>query len=504
MKGTHRQAVQIDPAAMSPIATVGERFQSYNVEMAEVIGATFWRPYGKETGGVGRPRQPAPPAATPSGLDPALFERRPPIDLSDVRLRKLAAALGPAHVRVSGTWANTVYFHDSPGPAPSSPPPGFNGVLTAGQWTNVIEFARAVDARLITSFATGSGTRGRDGAWTADQARRLLARTESAGGQIAAAEFMNEPTYAAMGGAPDGYDAVAFGRDIAVFHRFLKQVSPGTVFLGPGSVGEPGSFGLPTPALRSEDLLAASGPVFDAFSYHFYGTVSQRCAPMARDAATTPEAALSEDWLARTETAAAFYAGLRDRFAPGTPLWVTETADAACGGNPWASTFLDTFRYVEQLGRLARRGVQVIAHNTLASSDYGLLDEQTLTPRPNYWAALLWRRLMGTTVLEPGVSPMPDLHVYAHSLRHYPVGGGIGLVVINTDRTAPQEIGISAESQRYALSAPSLLNRIIQLNGQELKLQANGDLPDITAVSAPPGLIVVPPASITFLAVQFR
>jgi hypothetical protein len=43
----------------------------------------------------------------------AIFEARPPIDLSNARLRTLAAALGPAYVRVSGTWANTVYFADA-------------------------------------------------------------------------------------------------------------------------------------------------------------------------------------------------------------------------------------------------------------------------------------------------------------------------------------------------------------------------------------------------------
>jgi len=45
-------------------------------------------------------------------MNPNLYEYRPPIDLSNPRLRKLAAALGPAYLRVSGTWANTVYFHD--------------------------------------------------------------------------------------------------------------------------------------------------------------------------------------------------------------------------------------------------------------------------------------------------------------------------------------------------------------------------------------------------------
>ena len=87
---------------------------------------------------------------------------------------------------------------------------------------------------------------------------------------------------------------------------------------------------------------------------------------------------------------------LRDRFEPGKPIWLTETGETGCGGNPWASTFTDTFRYVEQLGRVARLGVQVVMHNTLSASDYALIDEDTLEPRPSYWAALLWKRLMGT------------------------------------------------------------------------------------------------------------
>jgi heparanase len=491
--------MRVDPATMPRVGTVGERLQSYNVEMAEVIGGTFWKPHGKDAAAIPGRQQATTPAAAPVGLDPALFERRPPADLSDSRLHRLAAALGPAYVRVSGTWANAVYFYDSPGPAPSSAPAGFHGVLTRQQWANVVEFAGAVDAELVTSFATSSGTRDENGVWTPEQARRFLACTKSAGGKIAAAEFMNEPTYAAMGGAPKGYDAAAYGRDIAVFQRLLKQAAPSTTFPGPGSVGEPGSFALPTRMLHSEDLLAAAGPVFDAFSYHFYGAVSQRCAAAAPDAATTAEAALSEEWLARTEATQAFYADLRDRFEPGTQLWVTETADAACGGNPWASTFLDTFRYIGQLGRLARRGVQVIAHNTLASSDYGLLDEQTLTPRPNYWAALLWRKLVGTTVLDPGHTPAPDMHLYAHSLRDHP--GGIALIGINTDRTAPQEITIPAESERYTLTARRLLDTTVELNGTELKLKASGDLPQIAGTRTPPGTITLAPASITFLAV---
>ena len=33
-------------------------------------------------------------------------------------------------------------------------------------------------------------------------------------------------------------------------------------------------------------------------------------------------------------------------------------------------------------------------HNTLAASDYALIDQDTMQPRPNYWAAVLWQRTM--------------------------------------------------------------------------------------------------------------
>jgi hypothetical protein len=495
--------LSLDPASMARVATVDERYQSYNVEMLEVTGGKFWRPYGPGLDAAleNAPRVVQDPSGdTPSGMNPALYEYRPPIDLSNPKLRKLASALGPAYVRVSGTWANTTWLAD-PDSAPKEPPPGFMGVLTRSQWKGVVDFAHAVNARIVTSFATGVGTRDRNGVWTPREARRFIEYTRAAGGAIAAAEFMNEPTFAAMGGAPTGYDAAAYGRDFKVFRPFAKQFAPEMLILGPGSVGETdGDWSLTyagTPIIATRDLLAASGAGVDAFSYHHYGAVSRRCEPMAQ---TTPEAALTEGWLARTDDTLSFYRKLRDEFEPGKPFWLTETADAACGGNPWASTFLDTFRYLDQLGRLAKQNVQVVAHNTLVASDYGLLDDKTLTPKPNYWGALLWRTLMGTTVLEAGVPIQAGLHVYAHCLRGRP--GGVALLVINTDRIATHTLGLPVRSQRYTMAAggSSLQTRDIQVNGAELKLDRNDDLPRLTGAATPEGSVAFAPATITFLA----
>src|SRR6476661_1747975 len=106
------QVASLDPAKMPRMGTVDERFQSYNIEMVEVIGGRFWKPYGSNTN-KGKAQEPAlPEGFTPAGIDPNIYRYRAPIDLSNPRLRKLAAALSPAYVRVSGTWANSAYFQD--------------------------------------------------------------------------------------------------------------------------------------------------------------------------------------------------------------------------------------------------------------------------------------------------------------------------------------------------------------------------------------------------------
>jgi len=497
------QEARPSPSALAPktmprVGEVDPRFQSYNVEMIEVTGGRFWKPYSSMASPKPAPA-PSPSASGTPGLNPDLYEYRPPIDLSNARVRTLAAALGPAYVRVSGTWANSTFLPEGD-TAPAAPPAGFGGVLTRAQWKGVVDFSRAVDAPIVTSMATSAGTRDAAGVWTPAQARRFLAYTESLGGHIVAAEFMNEPNFASIGGASPGYDAAAYGRDFKVFRAFAKEAAPDMLILGPGSVGERATGGLGSGIIRSlktRDLLTATGPGVDAFSYHHYGTVSRRCAGGAIPM-TTPEDALSEEWLSRTDASLAFYRSLRDEFEPGKPIWLTEVADAACGGNPWASSFTDTFRYLDQLGRLARQGVRVVAHNTLVASDYGLLDEHDFTPKPNYWGALLWRRLMGSTVLDSGVPVRAGLHAYAHCLRDTP--GGVALLLINTDRAASETVALPAAAERYTLTSRDLLSRSVELNGKPLAL-AGDALPALTGAPVPAGQVTLAPASITFLAV---
>jgi heparanase 1 len=483
-------AAQQNPSTMPKIGTVDARFQSYNIEMVEVIGGRFWKPYGSKA-----------PADTKAdsgvGLDPSLYEQRSPVNLSDPRLRKLAKALGPAYVRVSGSWANTVYFQDSDAPALAKPPEGFGGVLTRAEWKGVVDFAKSVDARIVTSFATSMGTRDAAGRWTPVEAKKFIDYTHSIGGSIAGAEFMNEPTFTIAAGVPKDYNATNYGQDFAVFEPFFRKAAPEALLLGPGSVGEGIEF-VPMKILATKDMLEAMGPIkADGFSYHFYGAVSERCSrPEMGVKGTSPDAALTEEWLGRTVKVEEFYAGLRDTYDPGKPIWLTETGQAACGGDRWASTFLDSFRYLDQLGRLAKKQVQVVIHNTLDASDYGLIDEKTMTPRPNYWAALMWHQTMGTTVLNAGASPSESLALYAQCMKNHP--GGVTLLALNLNGTKTQKFNVPGDALSYTLTSPDLMSHEVELNDMPMALLANGDVPSPKGLPTAKGELRLPAASITF------
>jgi hypothetical protein len=486
-------AISVTPSKMQKLGTVDPRFVSYNVEMVEVTGGRFWMPYKSAS-----PSQSATGASSNAnqqvGVNPAMYQYRPPINLANPRLRNLATALGPSYVRVSGTWQNSTFFQDDENPAVTQPPKGFGGVLTRAEWKGVIDFAHAVDDQIVTSFGISAGTRDAEGVWTPAQAKAFIDYTKSAGGRIAATEFMNEPTFPGPGAAPAGYDAAAYGRDAKVFAAFLRSASPQTVFLGPGGVGEGVSMmpgGIKMKLLATDDLMKATGPIFDAFSYHFYGAVSHRCTGNV-----TVGQAMSAEWLDRTNDAEAFYAALRNKYMPGKSMWLTETAEAACGGDVFAGQFADTFRFVNQLGALAQKGVQVVMHNTLAASDYGLLNEETLEPRPDYWAALLWKRTMGPVVLEPGTTKDQPVRTYAHCAKDKK--GGVALAVLNTDTGQAHDLTILGAGEQFTLTASDLTSTKVLLNGAELQPAADGSVSAIKGQPSKQGAVTLPPASVSF------
>lgn len=173
------------------VRNVDERLVSYNIEMTEITGGTFWKSYTPEQI-AGTEEFPVVGPLRDVTSMPDLTQYYPPIDLYHDRLRGLAKKLGPAWVRVSGTWATKTYydFDDVTG---GKAPVGYASVLTREQWIGVLDFVRYVGAKLLISVSNCAGDHPDGGPLDLTQAKKIFDFSHSYGVEIDAVEFMNEP-----------------------------------------------------------------------------------------------------------------------------------------------------------------------------------------------------------------------------------------------------------------------------------------------------------------------
>jgi hypothetical protein len=106
---------------------------------------------------------------------------------------------------------------------------------------------------------------------------------------------------------------------------------------------------------------------------------------------------------------------------------------------------------------------------------------------------------MGPSVLDVGVAAVPGLYLYAHCLRDK--AGGVALLALNTDRVAWRSLKLSGTARRYTLTAPNLTDTRVRLNGRELKLTSDDELPVLEGQSVATSRIELAPTSITFLSI---
>ena len=506
------QYIKLDPGVLQELRTMNPRLVSYNVEMTEVTGGTFWKAYtDAQIDGV----EQVPPPDFSKGMA-AMHQWYDPIDTTNPRLIKLAKALGSCWVRVSGTWATrTHYDFDDTGM-----PEGYNNNLKKLQWINLLNFVKAVNGKLKISVANCDGLHSHDEPWNPSQAEKIFALSKEHGVPIEAVEFVNEPNMLKNTGFPKDYTAADFRRDQDLFHKWVRENYPECLIVGPSDT-DPGAmsvdaWGNPHPWAKdaggmdtagiaavmaycsTADLMDGCTEKLDVFSYHYYNGVSERMAAMMPSAFTPAEGAMSEAYLGAAGHTGRCFSSYRDKYCPGGEMWVTESGDAGAGGHTWASTYLEVPRTLNELGDFATVTNGVIFHNTLASSDYGWLKHGTFEPRPSYFAVLLWKKLMGNTVYDAGEPRREGAHVYAHSRADGKEGKCY--LVINSSWTESTTVELPKQAEVYALTGNGKMrSRTMLLNGKELILGENDELPALEGVRVPAGKLEVAPGSCTFI-----
>ncbi len=500
------QHIILNPNALTKLRTVDERLMSYNIEMTEVTGGTFWKAYtpgqiaGTEEFSVSGELNDF------TAMD-GLMQYYPPIDLYNERLRMLAKQFGPVWVRVSGSWATKTYY-DFEDTTSGKVPEGYASVLTKEQWIGVLDFVKAVNGRLLISVSNCAGDHPNGGPLDLTQTKKIFDFSHEYGVDIDAAEFMNEPNMLEFSGAPKGYTASDYARDQDIFNGWVRENYPNCLLVGPCTTGDPSAI---TPARKgmgagignlmktctTDELMNGSKIKLDVFSYHYYNGVSERLASVMPEGHWSGDEAHTDEYLAVAPDTAKGHVPLRDKYVPGGQMWVTESGDAGGGGDTWASTYLDVLRTLNELGSFATITDGVIFHNTLASSDYGFLKHGTFEPRPNYFAVLLWNKLMGTTVYDCGNPDTEGAHVFAHSRKDGK--DGIVYLIINNSLTDTTTVELPKAAECYSLSAKNMRDSVMQLNGRDLTIKGVAELPDLSPVEQSEGTVELLPGSCTFL-----
>lgn len=497
--------VKLAASGLQKLRNMDERLVSYNVEMTEVTGGTFWKAY-TDAQVDGTEEFPV----ISNWMDMGNLQQwYDPIDLYNPRLRKLAKDLGTAWVRVSGTWANKTYY-DLENKCNGVVPAGYQNLLTKEQWIGVLEFVKHINGKLLVSMTNCPGVHAANEPYPLELAEKLFAFSAEYGVPIDAAEFTNEPNMMAISGLPEGYTAADHARDHDIFGAWLRENYPDCLFVGPCTVGDlmegvmfggrdekvGGGIASALQMVATEELLGENKVKMDHFSYHYYNGVSERGAAMGGH--WPVEAALTEEYLAVAGQACRSYLARRDRYTPGGQLWVTESGDAGCGGNTWAPTYIDVPRTLNELGEFASLTDGIIFHNTLASSAYGYLEHGSFEPRPNYFAVLLWNRLMGKEVYASGEAIREGAHVYCHS-RKDGQEGYVYLVINNSQEAT--KIELPGNAVQYALTGNGKMrSRTMLLNGKELVLGENDALPELSGVAVS-GTVEVAPGGCTFFVI---
>ena len=496
------------------IRDVNPRLVSYNVEMTEVTGGTFWKAYtDAQIDGT----EQVPPPDFSKGMG-AMHQWYDPIDTTNPRLRKLAKELGSCWVRVSGTWATRTYYDFAGEYEAGQAPEGYQNVLKKEQWINLLDFVKAVDGKLKISVANCDGLHTHDEPWNPSQAKLIFDLSREYGVPVEAVEFVNEPNMLQNTGFPKDYTAADFRRDQDIFHKWVRENYPECIIVGPSDTdpmamqvdpdGKPyregddggASAGIAEalPYCSTADLLDGCTEPLDVFSYHYYNGVSERMAAMMPSAFTPAEGAMSEEYLGMAGHCASCFALYRDKYCPGGEMWVTESGDAGAGGHTWASTYLEVPRLLNELADFSTVTTGIVFHNTLASSDYGWLKKVTFDPRPSYFAVLLWKRLMGNTVYASGEKIREGAHVFAHSRADGKEG--YSYLVINNSWTETTTVELPKEAEVYALTGNGKLrSRTMLLNGRELVLSENDELPCLCGENVSAGRIEIAPGGCTFI-----
>lgn len=473
---------------------IPRRFISASIDTSLLMGGYWWEGSDSSRRGLGT-------------------RRVMPIDLGDPSLIQMASHLDLASLRIGGTEADRLVYRvkkkHRKKPLKGAPEEAY--ILDRSRWKEVEAFCRTIGAQLFMTLNAGPDQRREDYSWKGKNARALIRysrkrslRKEGLRGPIW--ELGNEVNaYRFFYGPGKGISPGHYVEDLVELKRILAREGGG-ITAGPALVIWP-VVGEVLPFLRRFlKQLSGSEDALDILTWHFYPQQSFRC-PVATRRANLRRLLKPRNLDALGRQARRINR-LRDRYIPEAQVWLGETGHAQCGGEPGLSDrFVSILWWLDTLGQMALAGQGQVIRQSLIGGDYGLINYKTGKPNPDYWATLLWNRLMGERAYFLRTRGSRRLRLYLHSHPERP--GLVTLLAINLDRKRPGRLFLSDDFsgpvEGWSLSSPSPLSEDVMLNGRTLALGKEFSLPDLSGqvVQGSGGRVelVIPPLSVSFFTV---
>ena len=470
-----------------------------------------------------------------------------------------AKGLAPSRLRFGGSGNDNLVYGLTPGsPACAAagivPPNATSecsyltpGCLNATQMDALYAFAVSSGAELLFGVAFGldkaCAVTKATGAykWDPANAQSLLDylvatnKTEGVWGFELGNELNNH------GGAPCNLTAEMQAGALLAFAPRVRAALPAAKFVGPDT-----GYASPEAWLAAYLPLVADGgatPLIHGVTHHVYPGISRN----GFDSFSGLDSSNGEiEWYVKT---------IRAYADPKTQIWAGEDGpigggdSGTCGSKSVCGTYASALWYADDLANRAAFGFSQYQRQTFFGGAYGLTTSahahsqsalgatEAILLRPDYWVNFLWKRVLGTSVLNATVT-VPTVRAYAFSgIPASPFAapacradGAVQLLLINLDAKANATVQLPAAAKSNAAAGVAgatfnawLLEPVVNSTGGldpfALQVRLNGEVLETTVdvsqgpspssflehipVAAAQGVVsegvVLPPLAVAFL-----
>lgn len=410
-------------------------------------------------------------------------------DLDDERLLEALKALSPIRIRVGGYLTDQVTYEDRgktackdfepPPPTPSGLFRG--GCLTLKRWDEINHFCnkKRTGCELVFALNAMHG-RTYQSAWDSSNAEFLIRYTSAKGYDLFAYELGNEL----------GLDANTFAESYRELYRIIHDAYEGKdrvpVLIGPDAISWDDEF--------MNGFLPLVKDILHAVSWHSYPLGPGYNNPSLDVNIMSPS---KHDQFYRTAQRAVM---LTAKLAPNTAVWMGETGGSYNSGhNGTSNTFIDGFWFADVLAGISHSGHKTFCRQTFIGGNYELIDKATLEPNPDYYVALLYKKLMGSKVYGAVTEYGDNLRTWKSSSSHHDTFlylnyNGESSYLVNATIPGSRTRPIREE---YHLTAESLHSRKVYVNGKRPRSPKDA-MQSVKFVNASSSLRI-PPYSIVFV-----